>query len=934
MILTSVRITNYKQYGGSQEIEIPAAGTVGVIGTNGVGKTTMFEAIEWALYSPSSIRAADVRPRTWRGNTEVVVTLLDPATGNHYIVERELGKGAAKARVYRRDTSGAEEKIVDGAAQVTHYVTTRIIGLEHSAFVATFFTRQKELGFFNGSPTARRREVGKLLGLETIRSAQERIAEQRKVAQADARSYLSLSEEQGKDRDFCAEIAAAESQISEASKELVTLQTAMSAAKSNVAASQTRLSAVEALRDQDGVLGQQLLQKQREHDLARQQLSTADQELEHLSTLETERTSHESLASDVPELEDRERVFGEERRAAMRKRELEQQLANLQQREQDVRSAIALAIQQSPAPDGNAAWVVQDIDGAVQWAHSINLRDIESHAAATSRAVDSNKTLTAERKRLESYLARVADLTQQRCDALADGDPALRGTEIDSTVRELQASSAAAESTLQRTRKDLQQSERILANLEHQHEGETCPTCQRPFTAADTEHVKAVFQKDIAGYRKSIEQIQVLVADNLKQVNALNQERASLNERIKKLSDITASLEAGNVYISDQRQKVQAAEEQLANDLSAIGSAQIPDVAQKERAQHTLAAWRKVVDAASHIQRAQQTLNQVESERSPAQQELSTLATAVYDEIVHKDLVGQLEKARQAAALVQRITKELAKRETVEQARTTAAQIVGGTQLQIQTLSMQRTQLQFNAGDLQTAQAARTAALDQERLATEHLNQQQHRIRDAEHARNRVKEDQDRLIALATTAEARRKEADDLDQMYREFSEFERYAAAWYAPRLSEITSDLVAQVTDGKYDRVEFDSNFSIQIFDGDDEKFPYETFSGGERDAFALCARIALSRVIGGASATPPGFLVLDEVFGSLDLERRQRLLEMLGSITDVNDQFQQIFIISHVDDIRTSPILDEIWLVRETAAGISEIETVGVGTDIGEI
>ena len=34
-------------------------------------------------------------------------------------------------------------------------------------------------------------------------------------------------------------------------------------------------------------------------------------------------------------------------------------------------------------------------------------------------------------------------------------------------------------------------------------------------------------------------------------------------------------------------------------------------------------------------------------------------------------------------------------------------------------------------------------------------------------------------------------------------------------------------------------------------------DQFSGGERDVIALCARLALSRLIGGQAAHPPGFL-----------------------------------------------------------------------------
>ena len=76
------------------------------------------------------------------------------------------------------------------------------------------------------------------------------------------------------------------------------------------------------------------------------------------------------------------------------------------------------------------------------------------------------------------------------------------------------------------------------------------------------------------------------------------------------------------------------------------------------------------------------------------------------------------------------------------------------------------------------------------------------------------------------------------------------------------------------------FDENYGIEVFDGD-ECFKLEGFSGGERDVVALCARLAMSELVGSSALRPPRFLVLDEVFGSLDSERRSQLLETLGSL-----------------------------------------------------
>src|SRR5699024_7243285 len=136
---------------------------------------TLFQAIEWALYGTGVAAAKDIRPRGRSGSTKVSVTLDVTSTGEQFIVERELKRSAANATVYRVEEDGEEVKVVHGTSAVNAYVENTLIGLDHRAFTATFFTRQKELGFFGDlGDSARRREVGKLLGLETIRLAQQR----------------------------------------------------------------------------------------------------------------------------------------------------------------------------------------------------------------------------------------------------------------------------------------------------------------------------------------------------------------------------------------------------------------------------------------------------------------------------------------------------------------------------------------------------------------------------------------------------------------------------------------------------------------------------------------------------------------------------------------------------------------------------------------
>jgi DNA repair protein SbcC/Rad50 len=190
---------------------------------------------------------------------------------------------------------------------------------------------------------------------------------------------------------------------------------------------------------------------------------------------------------------------------------------------------------------------------------------------------------------------------------------------------------------------------------------------------------------------------------------------------------------------------------------------------------------------------------------------------------------------------------------------------------------------------------------------------------------SQIDKDQERLVATAKRAEEARVQADDLDHMYAEFNDFERFVARRVKPQLEDMTSELVRVVTENKYESVVLDDDYGIKVFDGDLGPYPLEHFSGGERDIVALAARLALSRLIGSQAANPPSFLVLDEVFGSLDRDRRANLLDLMGSLAGSAESFQQLFVISHVDDVRVSSAFNEVWRVTELADGSSRLENL---------
>ncbi|PDV99521.1 AAA family ATPase [Candidatus Chloroploca asiatica] len=76
------------------------------------------------------------------------------------------------------------------------------------------------------------------------------------------------------------------------------------------------------------------------------------------------------------------------------------------------------------------------------------------------------------------------------------------------------------------------------------------------------------------------------------------------------------------------------------------------------------------------------------------------------------------------------------------------------------------------------------------------------------------------------------------------------------------------------------------------------YDAFSGGEAMRANFAIRIALSRLLAHRAGARLETLVIDEGFGTLDAEGRERMVE---AITSVQDDFRRIIVITHIDELK---------------------------------
>lgn len=153
-----------------------------------------------------------------------------------------------------------------------------------------------------------------------------------------------------------------------------------------------------------------------------------------------------------------------------------------------------------------------------------------------------------------------------------------------------------------------------------------------------------------------------------------------------------------------------------------------------------------------------------------------------------------------------------------------------------------------------------------------------------------------------------------LDKTQIILNDFRKHLIGRIRPLLAQKAGVFLSQATEGKYTTMELNEDYEILIYD-EGEKFLIERFSGGEKDLANLCLRLSISQLITESRGSRFGFIILDEVFGSQDTERKANILKALSKL---NNQFRQIFLITHVDDIKDQ--VEYVLSIKEDEGGTS--------------
>lgn len=189
MILTNLKLENFKKY---TNFEIAfESGLIGIIGKNGAGKSTIFEAILFALYGELKSKGDKevVRNSNASSKDAVIVDLDFEFDTTEYKVIREFrGKSlTANAKLYKNT-----ELITTGAKEVTTSIVN-LTKMSKDAFVHTLFASQKELtSLSNSKPEDRKKMIRKLLGLEKIDFVEKELIEKSRELKREISAFAEV----------------------------------------------------------------------------------------------------------------------------------------------------------------------------------------------------------------------------------------------------------------------------------------------------------------------------------------------------------------------------------------------------------------------------------------------------------------------------------------------------------------------------------------------------------------------------------------------------------------------------------------------------------------------------------------------------------------------------------------------------------------------
>ncbi|MBA3422725.1 MAG: SMC family ATPase [Thermoleophilaceae bacterium] len=883
MKLVSLRLENFRAFEHC-ELELHSDGLIGVSGPNGAGKSTLLDAINYALFglgrgSRKRRPERDGMPAGAKCEVKLEFILDD-----HSCV---VVRGPKKARL----TVDGEDWLRDGQEELTRRVT-ELLGVGQLNFGMTFYARQRELQALQEGGKRKLEQLETLLGIDRIRNARtlahDAETTQEKVVRALATQVPSVADAEAKLRraeEEAQRLAPSVESAREARDEAAALRE-----KARTALTEARERAEEALalEGKAAVAASELAAATERESMTRESMMAAKAAATELQALEP-------AAAKAGELRAQDRALELEGQAAA-------QAAGLREQRHEAQLAAvavgdALAATADPAPrlagaDGELTEARSELERVTS--EMLELSSLQETLRAA--AADAAAAVTNGRRALAVHeeLARLAGLRE-----------AVENRALEIAALEAEAAQLVAHVT--------EESEHY-EHVKRDGRNATCPRCKAPY-GDRYETIVEEFEESLAGFSKRQREI----ADELERLRKARKGDAAKLERL-------ASAEAERKALGE-----------VTTDIAALDAAAAG--AEEARGQHvkdserltkrrgdlteTIAALDRELSGLRQelATREQLAAHQREAERGLElfEKQLTELSPNGYDADAHEAVRRALARATSAETHCAELRPQVAQIELLETRLAREEQLSAAARTAHEDLAPAAAKRAADKAAPEEAETAYDVTVLAHAQADEALHDAEQQAIAESNAVAQARAELEAAQRLKGQLDTEREELSMRRVVKTVLDNYRTAVQQEAVPSLEQETAEFLRRTTRGRYSDVQISADGELQI---NDMGTPYELerFSGGEQDLANLCMRIALSKVLARRSGMDARFIILDEVFGSQDADRRRALLEALR---ELDQEFGQVLIVSHFDDFMEHCGL-QITVKSDNGRSVAELAT----------
>ena len=859
-----------------------------LVGDNGAGKSALLDAITWVVWGRSRAPYGHDDDLTYHGETtmEVEYIFRMPYQGGEEHRCRILRR---RERRGRRSVSSTLDFQVAGengwkslTADSIRDTQARIIahlGLDYDTFINSAYLRQGHADEFTvQTPSDRKRVLSAILGLERWATYQDRVKKRRssvqgQLQQVDAR-LAETEQELARRPEYAATLADATATADVAAQQLQAIQTQMDAI--NRVQEQSF-----ALQRQIGDLDRRIQQEQVRLDEQLREQNAHEGQLNYYQTLVEQADTIDDNYVAYQQAVVNERAWGEKL----------SQAAQLQADKARHEQSIATVRESLNADWRKAEQTVAHLERTIATARTALERELSDlHGQRASLA-----------ERLASPELR-AQLTTAQADLAQLGEIA---TALEAARQTAHAADVEVSQRTERNRQLREAMTETKTRLDALAAAEAdCPLCGQTLTPEH--HQQLLHEIETAGtamgdeYRANQARVQTLQEQANTLHNEIQQHEQSLRRRPR------------------QEQTVARLQQQMEQDATARERTAVLE-AQSAALEQRLATSDYATTEQEALLTAQQHCINVQSQldangyapdaRAALQQTLEALAEVGYDAVAHQSLKTRISELSGAEDDFRELEKARISVEKETETLKRLALEIEAQQQRVQQVQTERA-TQQSALDALQPQLARATALGQQLSAARNTEAL---------ARQRVGAARQNLAALDTLARRlihQREERDGLAQRGGLLTELREAFGVngipamiieHTLPELEREANRILQRLTSGRM-HIRFETQRetktgnvreTLDIIISDEKGTrPYENFSGGEQFRVNFSIRVALSRMLAQRAGVRLRSLFVDEGFGALDAEGRQRLVE---AVKAVQNEFDLILVITHIAELR---------------------------------